>query len=219
MDEEKIVKTQETKAMNEMSIQEIYDKCVQFHGHRCPGLAIGVRAAVEALRLLSADRSSDEELVCVTENDACGVDGIQVVMGCSAGKGNLIFRMTGKHAYTFYNRKNQKKVRLVLKKLPQAEDREAKQNYILTAPFDEVFSVTPTRSALPAKASLYASIDCELCGESTAEPFVRLKDGKKVCTDCYRDLAKKASGDASQKQKKLVLVLNKNGEKNGNRAH
>ena len=58
--------------------------------------------------MLDVVRSGDEEIVCVSENDACGVDGIQVILGCTAGKGNLLFRLTGKHAYTFYNRKTQK---------------------------------------------------------------------------------------------------------------
>ena len=68
-------------------IQSLFEKSAEFHGHRCPGLAIGVRAAVEAQKLLHIGHSADEEIVCVTENDACGVDGIQVLLGCSAGKG------------------------------------------------------------------------------------------------------------------------------------
>ena len=87
-----------------MDIQSLFEKSAEFHGHRCPGLAIGVRAAVEAQNLLGIGHSADEEIVCITENDACGVDGIQVLLGCSAGKGNLIFRIRGKQAYSFFNR-------------------------------------------------------------------------------------------------------------------
>ena len=60
--------------------KELWDKCVAFHGHSCPGLAIGFRAATLALELLGLEEGAkDEELVCVTENDACGVDAVQVV--------------------------------------------------------------------------------------------------------------------------------------------
>ncbi|HML38495.1 MAG TPA: formylmethanofuran dehydrogenase subunit E family protein, partial [Bacillota bacterium] len=116
-----------------MDIHSQFDKSAEFHGHRCPGLAIGVRAAAEAQKLLGIDRSGDEEIVCVTENDACGVDGIQVLLGCSAGKGNLIFRIRGKQAFSFFNRTSGEAVRMVLKNLPKMESREAKQNYILDA--------------------------------------------------------------------------------------
>ena len=43
----------------------------------------GVRAAMEAQRRFGVERAEDEEIVCVTENDACGVDGIQFVLGCT----------------------------------------------------------------------------------------------------------------------------------------
>ncbi len=44
---------------------------VSFHGHACPGLAIGYRAAVHALETFHAGRDEDEELVAIVENDAC----------------------------------------------------------------------------------------------------------------------------------------------------
>ena len=87
--------------------KELWDKCVAFHGHSCPGLAIGFRAATLALELLGLEEGAkDEELVCVTENDACGVDAVQVVTGCTMGKGNLIYRGTGKMAFSFYCRRS-----------------------------------------------------------------------------------------------------------------
>ena len=53
--------------------EALWNRCVAFHGHSCPGLAIGFRAATEALAYLGVNGpAADEELVCVTENDACG---------------------------------------------------------------------------------------------------------------------------------------------------
>lgn len=170
-----------------MDIHALFDKSVEFHGHQCPGLAIGVRAAVEAQNLLGIGHSADEEIVCVTENDACGVDGIQVLLGCSAGKGNLIFRIRGKQAYSFFNRNSGEAVRLVLKQLPKMENREAKQNYILDAPLNEIFDIKKPGYPIPEPARLFPSVECELCGESTAEPYIRLENGKKVCLDCFRE--------------------------------
>ena len=93
----------------------LWDKCVDFHGHCCGGLRIGYAAAEYAMKLLNISFSDNEQVVCISENDACGVDAIQVMLGCSIGKGNLLFHMTGKQAFSFYNRATGESVRLVLK--------------------------------------------------------------------------------------------------------
>ena len=66
-----------------------------------PRLAIGFKACEVAVKKLGVGRAEDEEIVCVTENDACGVDAVQAILGCSIGKGNLIYRGTGKQAFSF----------------------------------------------------------------------------------------------------------------------
>lgn len=173
-----------------MDIYQFYKKSAEFHGHECPGLARGVRAAIEAKHRLGIDFSDNEEIVCITENDACGVDGIQVILGCTAGKGNLIFRLRGKHAYSFFNRRNGESLRLIFKTLHKRESREATLKYILEAPFDEIFLAGKPKYKLPEEARLFDSVNCEICGESTAEPYVRLDKGGKVCLDCYNEYSR-----------------------------
>ncbi len=92
-----------------------FEEVVAFHGHACPGLAIGYRAAQAALQALSVTRPVDEELVAIVENDACGIDAIQYVAGTTMGKGNLIFRDYGKRAWTFINRRTGHAVRVAEK--------------------------------------------------------------------------------------------------------
>ena len=101
-----------------------WEDCVCFHGHACGGLTIGYKAALYAVQLLDLDFSDDEQVVCIAENDACGVDAIQVMLGCSIGKGNLLFHMRGKQAFSFYDRASGKSVRLVLKPKPEGLPRE-----------------------------------------------------------------------------------------------
>ena len=72
-----------------------FDDAVKFHGHACPGLAIGYRVANLALKELGG-RARDEELVAIVENNSCAVDAIQLICGCTFGKGNLIFKDFGK---------------------------------------------------------------------------------------------------------------------------
>lgn len=56
--------------------EDLWNKCVAFHGHECPGLTIGYRAALYAIELLGLTFSDDEQVVCISENDACGCDAI-----------------------------------------------------------------------------------------------------------------------------------------------
>lgn len=53
-----------------------FDRIVEFHGHMCPGLALGVQAAQIALREIGA-HTPDEEVVATVETDMCAVDAIQ----------------------------------------------------------------------------------------------------------------------------------------------
>ena len=165
--------------------QQIWEKAVDFHGHECPGLAIGVRASQVATELLGLQFSEDEEVVCVTENDACGLDGVQVLMGCSFGKGNLLYHGTGKQAFSFFERKSGKEIRLVLKQFTGEMSRTERMNYILDASVDDVFTIGKPRHALPEKARLFKTVQCQLCGEGAPEHKMRLQDGKTVCLDCF----------------------------------
>ena len=58
---------------------DLWQKCVDFHGHSCGGLRIGYAAAEYAMKLLNISFSDNEQVVCISENDACGVDAIQVL--------------------------------------------------------------------------------------------------------------------------------------------
>jgi len=168
-------------------MQELWEKCVAFHGHACPGLAIGFRATEAARTWLGmVGYSKDEELVCVTENDACGVDAIQVLLGCSFGKGNLIFKDRGKQAFSFFDRKNTKEGRVVFNRpLNQNLDRQQMQAYILSAPLEELFELKKPQFTLPQRARLFVSKKCEICGESAAEHKMRFQNEKVVCLDCF----------------------------------
>ena len=160
--------------------------CAEFHGHECGGLTIGYKAALYAIKLLNIGCAEDEEVVCISENDACGVDAIQVMLGCSAGKGNLLFHLTGKQAFNIYERKSGRSVRLVLRKKPEGMSREESFAYYQSREPEELFDVKETRIALPEHARIFLSYDCDECGETTAESFIHLQGGKKLCRDCYK---------------------------------
>ena len=167
-----------------------WQKAVEFHGHSCPGLAIGYKAAEAATEKMGITFASDEEVVCVTENDACGVDAIQLLTGCSIGKGNLIYRGTGKMAFSFFNRKNGESLRMIIKPFKGEMDRKERQEYILNSPVDEIFDFMKPAFSLPETARIFTSVVCESCGESAPEHKMRLQDGKKVCLDCFKEYSR-----------------------------
>lgn len=168
-----------------MDKEILWEKCKEFHGHECGGLTIGYKAALYAIEILGLNFSKDEEVVCISENDACGVDAIQVILGCSIGKGNLLFHITGKQAFSFYNRTNGKSVRLMLKKKPDNITREKSMEYFQSLELKDMFDVKEVKLKLPNYAKIFDSYVCDVCGETTGANWIRLQGDKKICIDCY----------------------------------
>lgn len=162
-----------------------WEDCVAFHGHACGGLTIGWKASLYAIELLGLEFSDEEQVVCIAENDACGIDAIQVMLGCSIGKGNLLFHMRGKSAYSFYHRNSKKSVRLVLKPRPEGMTKEESFAYYQGCDPKDMFEVKETKIQLPEKARLFDSYVCQCCNELTGAHWIRLVGEKKLCLDCY----------------------------------
>lgn len=190
--------------------EEKIAETIAFHGHSCPGLVIGIRAAEYARRELSQTAPAD--LVCVTETDMCGVDGIQYLTGCTFGKGNLIHRDYGKAAFSFYDRKARRGIRLVLKPearggahpelrelmarsgqgLLSAEEslrldqlRSATRDRLMLLPLEEMFTREELEFTPPRAARVLQSLICENCGEETMESRTRRFAGQTLCIPCY----------------------------------
>ena len=107
------------------------------------------------------------------------------MLGCSIGKGNLLFHMTGKQAFNFYNRATGESVRLVLRPKPLNMTPEESQGYYFQRSCEQLFDVMPTRIALPTPARIFDSYYCECCGEKVGANWIRIAGGKKLCLDCY----------------------------------
>ena len=172
--------------------KKLWDKCVEFHGHECPGLAIGFKACEAAKLKLGISFSKDEEIVCVTENDACGVDAVQVITGCTIGKGNLIYRGTGKHAFSFFRRDTGEKIRIVYKPDNNFKglSRKEHQEAILASPVEKLFEFKTPHFDIPCRARRFNTIICSKCGEGAPEHKVRIMDGKTVCLDCFDEYSR-----------------------------
>ena len=140
------------------------------------------------MEALNTHRSADEEIVAIVENDACGVDALQCVSGCTFGKGNLLFKDYGKQVYTLYSRSTRKGIRVVFhgKGVPKhlQEDRSEVADFILKAPEAEILSLAQVVIDEPEPAKIRNSVSCAICGESVMESRLRKSDGNLTCIPC-----------------------------------
>ncbi len=172
------------------SVEKLWEQAVAFHGHACPGLAIGCRMVIEAARHLDLSRrSQDEEIICIAETDACCVDAAQALLGCTLGKGNLFLRLRGKAAMSFYLREGDGAGRGCRTLWLGAQDpdmtREERMAMILSPAGAERIKVQPLEPRPLPRALLSPSLLCVRCGERTAESMLRPHKGELYCMDCY----------------------------------
>jgi formylmethanofuran dehydrogenase subunit E len=188
---------------------EDFQKCVQFHRHLCPGLAIGYAACKIAIELLDVGPSQDEEIVAIVENDSCAVDAVQVLLGCTFGKGNLIFRDWGKQVFTFLSRNTGRALRVsFLGPVPGHEERkqlrhkidagtataEDKQRLrelrddavakLISRDSRDLFAVREIRAELPPKTVPVSTRPCHECGEYTMVSRMIQKNDHLLCAEC-----------------------------------
>jgi formylmethanofuran dehydrogenase subunit E len=190
--------------------QTTLERIIEFHGHMCAGLAMGIRAAEVALEEIGA-HSPDEEVVAIVETDMCGVDAIQFLTGCTFGKGNLVHRDFGKNAYTFIRRSDGRAIRLsptpksalrdpswfdLFAKVKsgsaspeecaqfRAHQQERSQE-VLDAPLEELYEVSQVNVEAPPPARILVSVTCASCGEPTMETRITRLDGRELCRPCF----------------------------------
>lgn len=190
--------------------QSVLERLVAFHGHQCPGLAMGVQAARLALREVGPD-TSDEGVVAVVETDMCGVDAIQFLTCCTFGKGNLVHRDWGKKAFTFFRRSDGKAVRIAARpgalqpdpehqrlreriSAGQASDADRERfrelhvqrsEQVLAQDPEELYTVKPVDEGPPRRARIKESVLCARCGEEVMETRIRRFDGRELCQPCF----------------------------------
>ena len=158
------------------------ERAIAFHGHYCMGITIGYRASQIALRELKVSRASDEELVAVVYTASCAADAVQVLTGCTFGKGNLFFKDHGKHVYLFARRGGGRALRVALRygSRPPSGGAQA----LLAVPEEELFKVEWVPFEAPPPAEVYPTVQCVSCGEGVMEPRARLRQGRVICPEC-----------------------------------
>ena len=189
---------------------------IVFHGHWCPGVSIGIRAAESALRRFP--EAADMDLVAVVETDMCGVDAIQFLTGCTLGKGNLIHRDYGKMAFSFFHRPSAEGFRVLLRRdargeigheldalqrhkqtaslTPDQQTRESQlrrelQDRFMTLSLNDLFEFQSPPSPLPRGPQIQESLTCTACGEAAMESRTRRSGGQTYCIPCFATVDQK----------------------------
>ena len=193
--------------------QEWLELGQKFHGHKCPAMPMGLRVGAAALNALNADRTGDSALLAVLDlgEDHCATcfaDGIQVITGCTFGKGNIKKTHKGKWAVTLIDKKAQKAVRVT----PKAEAMKANKETaffkdyrekgvpptqvpddvvdplvvkVMTAPDEMIMNISEVYECKHQdRPHSFDSFVCPECGEMTVEKYSRRRGHKKVCIDC-----------------------------------
>ena len=139
------------------------------------------------------------------------MDALQVLLGTTAGKGNLLIKDYGKNAFTVINRSDKRAFRFSRKAYYQYEGQHqeefetleaavatgnasVKQRIrqkllksldLLSKPFDAVFTTSEVKVPEPPYAPLARSEACAQCGEMTMSTrMIDTNDGRRLCIPC-----------------------------------
>ena len=194
------------------------------HGHKCPAMPLGLRAGAAALEALGVERSTDGQLEAILElGDGhcahCFADGVQMITGCTFGKGNIRKLGYGKFGLTLVERATGRKVRVV----PRAETQMASRQTpffmeyrtkgipasqvpaevvepmiqkVMNAPVDQILKVGVVEQgpAIQRPEEQFAAFVCEACGEMVIEAYGRIQNDLRLCIPCRDSLSLKGHG-------------------------
>jgi formylmethanofuran dehydrogenase subunit E len=184
-----------------------------YHGHICPELAIGYRAALIAQEELGISRENASQFFILAENMSSAIESLQLITGCTIGNQNFFAYDLGKHVYYFgsyaniskpgkalrlaltnlvvdLSHKRSLEKRIISGKAGLGEHKEYQQainkavDMILKIAPEELFSKTRISLEPPKTKGRLDYIRCSVCGEVTAlEKCNPMKEGF-ICQIC-----------------------------------
>ncbi len=197
----------------------------QLHGHKCPAMPLGLRAGAAAMNKLGVERAKDGQLVALLELGEghcahCFADGIQMITGCTFGKGNIQQLGYGKFGLTLVDRATGRAVRVV----PRAEVQGATKQtpffkeyrekgipasqvppevveplieQVMEAPDEKILAIGDIETReLPRRVEAFDSFVCEECGDMVVEKYGRVVGDRRLCIPCQQGLLEQNSARA-----------------------
>jgi formylmethanofuran dehydrogenase subunit E len=165
---------------------EILERCVAFHGHLCPGQALGVRLALKGMDLLGTD--DPRGMIVFIENDRCIADAVQIATGTRIGRRSAKLVNLGKMAVTFVRLASGAAWRVNVRRFPaEAGDDRQVCRAILDADEADLLAWRRVRVSLrpedlPGKPKRTAN--CARCGEKVFDGREAQGPGGPLCLSC-----------------------------------
>jgi formylmethanofuran dehydrogenase subunit E len=195
------------------TLKDFLDVALEFHGHKCPAMPMGLRAGIAAMKTLGVERAKDKELIVESETGeehaaGCFLDGIMVATGATYGKGNVKKLFYNKMAFTLIDAKTGRAIRVSLKPeffekalqspfvqkrsqgvLPQdvpADLTNPQVERILGLPESEFLTFSQVfQRDVKKGATSFEVKRCSQCGEATfTNKLTKTPDGKLLCVPC-----------------------------------
>jgi formylmethanofuran dehydrogenase subunit E len=197
--------------------KDYYEHGLALHGHKCPAMPMGLRVGAAAMNALGVERAKDGQLLALVElgEDHCATcfaDGVQMITGCTFGKGNIKKLHYGKWGVTLVEVATGRAVRVT----PRAEAMLANKQTeffkeyrekgvpaskvppevveplvqrVMSAPDEKLLSVGETFTCeIEHRSHSFAGLVCDRCGEMVVEGYARLVGDKRVCIPCQEKL-------------------------------
>jgi formylmethanofuran dehydrogenase subunit E len=168
-------------------IESFLAKAKELHGDVCPGLVLGTRLSLAALRSLHLNPTRrNRDLIVFVEIDRCMTDAVQAVTGCSLGHRNLKYVDYGKFAAVFYDGLSRRAVR-ASPSLGSKEDVDDIVEYYRAAPEEELVRIEEVEVGLSADdlpGRPRSRVPCTKCGETVFDNRTIYVSGKPVCRAC-----------------------------------
>ena len=197
--------------------REFLMAALELHGHKCPAMPLGLRAGAAAMNRLGVERSQDKQLLALLElgDDHCShcyADGVQMITGCTFGKGNIKQLGYGKFGLTLVDKATGRAVRvaplgdvlMVVKRSPffqnyrmrgvpasqvPQEIVEPVIEQVLSTPEEQLFTVSEVFDyEAPSGAETFHTFLCDRCGDMVVESYGRVIGSHKVCIPCAEEL-------------------------------
>ncbi len=194
-------------------LKDFLNVALEFHGHRCPAMPMGLRAGLAAMKALGVERAKDKELIVESETGkghaaGCFLDGVMVSTGCTYGKANIQKLYYNKMAFTLIDAKSGKSIRVALKpgffekalQSPFVQERKKgvpPQNIspeitnplverILSLPESEFLDVGQVFQKEVKKGVTNFEVKrCSKCGEAVfTDKLKKMPDGGSLCIPC-----------------------------------
>ena len=191
---------------------ELVDAGFILHGHVCPAMPLGLRAALEALNKLGVPRARNKELHVLMENGPahaalCFSEGVQLGTSATIGKDEMTRTNKGKNAFVLIDKSTGRSIRVSIKydffeKMMHSEfvekrklgiepyeiDQKLPEKMIqnmLNTPVDSIFEFGEImKTELHKRKGTFNYHQCSSCLEPVYEPGIRIRDGKYLCIDC-----------------------------------